>query len=153
PDENTSTINHQPSINLGLRLAGALYWFWQMRGYYREGLRWLHAALEQAAPLGRTRERAKALEGAGQLTYYLEEPAKAIDLLAESTAIYRELGDQRGIAYSLIYQGICWGLQQDRPGAQALLTESVFLWRQWGDRWGLAMALWGLGLFAEDIEA
>ena len=48
-----------------VRLAGALWRFWWMRGHYREGRAWLEAALEQDA--GSEAERAKALYGAGSL--------------------------------------------------------------------------------------
>src|SRR5829696_5818973 len=50
---------------LALRLAGALWRFWWMRGYYDEGRRWLEAAL---AKDGRaSAARAKALEAVGWL--------------------------------------------------------------------------------------
>jgi hypothetical protein len=49
-----------------LRLAGALWWFWFVRGYGSEGVRWLERALAQpgCAPPS---ARAGALHGAGWL--------------------------------------------------------------------------------------
>jgi len=48
-----------------MRLAGALWQFWDMRGYYGEGRRWLEEAL---AKDGRASvARAKVLEGVGWL--------------------------------------------------------------------------------------
>ena len=32
-------------VEVALRLGGALWWFWSMRGYYSEGRRWLEEAL------------------------------------------------------------------------------------------------------------
>jgi predicted ATPase len=50
---------------LGLRLAGALWRFWWMRGYYDEGRRWLEAALAKDSRASAA--RAKALEAVGWL--------------------------------------------------------------------------------------
>src|SRR5215208_6135993 len=53
-------------VELALRLGGALWWFWSVRGYHSEGRRWLEEAL---AIDGRgSREwRTMALAGAGAL--------------------------------------------------------------------------------------
>ena len=45
---------------LGMRLAGALWQFWDMRGYYGEGRRWLEEALAKDGRASAV--RAKALE-------------------------------------------------------------------------------------------
>jgi predicted ATPase len=50
---------------LGLRLAGALWRLWWMRGYYDEGRRWLEAALAKDSRASAA--RAKALEAVGWL--------------------------------------------------------------------------------------
>jgi predicted ATPase/DNA-binding SARP family transcriptional activator len=51
---------------LGLRLAGAIWWFWYWRGHYSEGQRWLQVALGNEG--GATAiARAKALGGVGWL--------------------------------------------------------------------------------------
>jgi predicted ATPase len=51
---------------VALRLGGALWWFWSVRGYHSEGRRWLEAAL--AIEVGGSPEvRAMALAGAGAL--------------------------------------------------------------------------------------
>jgi predicted ATPase len=50
---------------LGLRLAGELWRFWWMRGYYDEGRRWLEAALAKDSRASAA--RAKALEAVGWL--------------------------------------------------------------------------------------
>ena len=51
---------------MALRLGGALWWFWSVRGYYSEGRRWLEAALAMDGR-GSPESRAMALAGAGTL--------------------------------------------------------------------------------------
>ena len=57
----------QEEGELALRLSGALWWFWDIRGYWSEGLRWLEAVLGLPQAQGRTARRAKALHAAGML--------------------------------------------------------------------------------------
>jgi predicted ATPase len=51
---------------LGLRLAGAIWWFWHRRGHLREGLRWLEEGLAKEGGASAI-ARAKALGGIGWL--------------------------------------------------------------------------------------
>ena len=59
-------------------------------------------------------------------------------------AIYRELGDQRSLAYGLHLSGAIVG-QRGGPEVLPALEESVKLFREVGDHWGLALAVSGLG--------
>lgn len=131
----------------GLQLAGALFWFWHLRSYFREGRQWLDRLLERTAGLGRTRARARALQGAGQLRHYLGERAMERAQLEECAAISRELGDERGYAYATIYLSFSISeVEQGNPvTARALAEEGVGIMRSLGDRWGLGMTLWCLG--------
>src|SRR6266700_1402398 len=56
----------QEEGELALRLSGALWRFWSIRGYSSEGWRWLEAALRLPQARGRTAWRAKALYGASE---------------------------------------------------------------------------------------
>ena len=83
-----------------LRLCVALYWFWYIRGYIREGRTFLERALafrESVAPL----IRAKALVAAGDLAFYQDDFDRAEILGRESLALFRELGDKHGMAAAL----------------------------------------------------
>ena len=51
---------------LALRLGGALWWFWSVRGYHSEGRRWLEEALAMDGRVS-PEVRAMALAGAGAL--------------------------------------------------------------------------------------
>ena len=65
-------LEQRESNELGLRLAGALWPFWEARGYYGEGHSWLEQMLargSQASAAART----KALEGEGWLIFDSDE--------------------------------------------------------------------------------
>jgi predicted ATPase/class 3 adenylate cyclase len=127
---------------LGIRLAGALGWFWYFRGHLSEGYAWLDGALAQTEALGRTMARAKALTAAARLAYYQNDrdPA-ASTLAAEGVALWRELRDDRGLAYALIVLGLTHLDQDDTATACVLLDESVALFRALGDKSGCAHSL------------
>jgi len=125
------------SVETGLRLAGSLGPFWQMRGHQSEGRAWLLSIL--APPMDRpTAVRAKALNWAGSL---VDSSIQQEALFEESLAVGRALGDIASVADALRGLGI-------RTGAQALLEESLALCQKIGDTWRSAMALYSLGLLA-----
>lgn len=127
-----------------LRLSSALSWFWYLHGYLREGCGWLERVLALPGASGRTRYRARALYSVGGLARFLGNFTRARSRLEESLALWRELGDRLGCAYTLARLGTVLKLQGDLVVAHGLLEESVALFREGGDKWGLALALFGL---------
>src|SRR5262245_47368354 len=75
-----------------LRLAGALFLFWDMRDHQIEGRRWLEGALARTNKSVRTAARAMALFAAGRITAGYGDNVTGRALLEESVAIWRELG-------------------------------------------------------------
>jgi predicted ATPase len=135
---------------MALRLAGALWWFWYVRGYLSEARAWLAGALSQTETAERTAARAKVLEGAGVLAWAQGDNASARSLHEESLAINRGLGDKRGIALSLNNLGLVAHDQGDYASARSLLEESLALRQEIGERPGIAQSLHNLGLVAHD---
>jgi hypothetical protein len=86
---------------MGLRLAGAIWWFWDIRRHWHEGWEQLSALLDLTASSPQTSERAKALWGAGNLALCLDDRARATSLMEASLSLSRELGDGRMEAYAL----------------------------------------------------
>ena len=68
---------------MGLRLAGALCWFWYFRGYFSEGRRWLEGAMSLAGELRHSEAGAKALYAAGKFSWAQGDSATARALLEE----------------------------------------------------------------------
>jgi predicted ATPase len=130
---------------LGVRLAGTLWWFWHLRGAWSEGRAWLDGAL--ALPWGGApaAARARALCAAGALAFVQGDFAAARQRLDASVALYRALDDPRGLATALRHLGHVVLDDGDAAGAQALLAESVARFRALEDRWGLAFSLRWLG--------
>jgi excisionase family DNA binding protein len=132
---------------LGLRLVGALPWFWYLRDHYREGRRWLEEVLARPETQVPSPARVRALAGAGQFAIRnFRDYAMARAWLDQSIALGRAIGDKEGVASAL--QSLVWIdlFQADRGELRAAIDESVALYREIGDRWGLAASLCVLGM-------
>jgi predicted ATPase/transcriptional regulator with XRE-family HTH domain len=128
------------AASIGLRLVGALRWFWTQRSHLTEGLRWARSILAMPNARERSAERAKALWSAGALAWLQGDPG-ARPLLEESVDIWREVGDKSGLGHSLLILGMV-ALQQGQPQvALSHQSESISVFRDAGDKSGLTLAL------------
>ena len=131
-------------VEAGLRLVGALGWFWWTRGYFVEGHNWAEHFLEKPVR-GDLRAmdgaRAKALLGAGMLSYGRGDLLRSLGLLEEGLATYRRLGDQAGTAAILAELGKVVRAQGDDDRAQELSKEGLRLSRLLGDNRSAAISL------------
>ena len=134
---------------LGLRLAGALVWFWYFRGYLSEGRSWLEKLLAGDSARRASVGLAKALSAVGVLSYLQGDYSVARVRLEEGLQVWRALGDLRGTAFALTFLGRV-AQQLDDPRAGELGAESVALFREHGDKWGLALSLDFLGEMARE---
>jgi predicted ATPase/class 3 adenylate cyclase len=131
-----------------LRLAAALVAFWDTRGYVHEGRDWLDVLLARAGgspgpaltAQGR-RALAKAFDGAARMRARWSEFAGEVDLQTRGLAVWRELGDTRGIAEALNNLGDVSRLRGDRARSKDYIEESLGLFRSLADRRGTAHAL------------
>jgi tetratricopeptide (TPR) repeat protein len=137
----------QQRIELAARLSAALWRFWTARGYLGEGRSWLARVLAANAPVSPA-VQAKALTAAGMLAWGQGDYGQAIERCEQSLALYKELGDDRGIATCFQHLGSLTLHQGDYAQAQALLDASLALRRALGDRWGIALCLANLGALA-----
>jgi predicted ATPase/DNA-binding CsgD family transcriptional regulator len=120
--------------DVGPRLAGALWRFWQVRGYLREGRAWLEQLLATAMPIEPTSARARALNAIGFLTFLQGDYATARPLLAESVEIRRALDDGHGLVESLTNLGVLLRCLGDGARARQVLEEALAMSRVLGDR-------------------
>jgi predicted ATPase/class 3 adenylate cyclase len=138
-------------LDVALRMVGSLWRFWQFRGHLREAGERLEGLLERSGPWDQE-ARAKALEGAGGVTYWMGDFARARRWYEECLHIRLELGEPRAVAeakYNLSFaHGIAPKPIQDLDAAMRLLDEALALFEELGDREGIAKATWGLATMA-----
>ncbi len=143
----------QGGTGIGLQLTGALSHFWYVREHHSEARMWLQRALEQ--PSEAKAARAKVLVGAGRLAWFQGELRRGNALLEESLALFRHLGDDAGVAFTLLFLGRIAVSQGDPKRGAALVEESLASYRQQGNEWGIARALIVLGdaaLFENEVD-
>ena len=137
------------SVAVGLRLAGALAWFWRLRGHISEGRGWLGAALGSNAE-GSSEARPRALNGAALLSYALGDYAGARVLLEESLALADELGDGPATAWARHGLGRMAHAEGDYESARVQLELSLTHFDRAGDRAGRAYSVLYLATVARD---
>jgi predicted ATPase len=131
-------------LETGAQLAGTMFWYWHLRGLL-DGYVWLQRAL--AAASGGTKPlRALLLSRAGYLAWQLRDASRVVPYCEESIALFRELGDQEGMAFPLATLGLfAYFHQADGERGRALLQEGLDLYRQAGNKWGSRHVLALLG--------
>ncbi len=132
---------------MALRLSGALWRFWWVRGHWGEGRNYLERALttSEEAP---TTIRAKGLIAAASLTFVQGDYEWAEALSEESLALFRELGDQQGIARSLYVLGTVAWARGNTATCRLLIEETLVLCRKADYKDYIAYSLFSLGLLA-----
>jgi predicted ATPase/class 3 adenylate cyclase len=127
-----------------LRLTGAFWRFWYLRGLWNEGRDRLEQALAgdsmQPALL-----REKVLYGAALLAHRQGDYDRAEVLTAERLNICRELGDPQCVSSCLLGLGLMATAKEDYERATVLIEESADLAREQDDKSNLAMATNNLG--------
>jgi predicted ATPase/DNA-binding SARP family transcriptional activator/DNA-binding CsgD family transcriptional regulator len=137
---------------LGLSLAGALWPFWEARGFFDEGRRWLEEILQQAG-LVPSVARAKALEGVSWLTFYRGDTKRAEATAEEGLKLSREEESGRiGATNFLRILGWIAGVQGHHERAKELLEESLRLSREADDELEIAYSLLELGSTLSALE-
>jgi tetratricopeptide (TPR) repeat protein len=136
---------HPNELDQGLRLAGALWWFWAIWSYWSEGREWVETLLALDDPASRTTERAKALVGASHMVRLGSPgPVELQQARAYSEAaldLYRKLGDKQGMAHALYALGMAAKMRGDGGQAVLLGEQSLAQAREMGDKWIMAEAL------------
>ncbi len=133
------------AMETGLRLAVALWPFWELRGYYTEGRQWLAELLRHTEALGQSLLLAQAFLGEGALAWHQGAFALAQDRLEASLAYWQEAGQLSGVASTLSQLGRLLAVQGQWAAARSCLEQSAALAQQVGDRWGLITTTLWLG--------
>jgi predicted ATPase/class 3 adenylate cyclase/tetratricopeptide (TPR) repeat protein len=132
---------------MALRLGGALRQFWIVHGHLSEGRNFLERALVESKGVPES-VQVKAFVTAANLANHQSDNDRTEALAQKSRALYQELGDTQGIAFSLRLLAGVAGRRGTLPAARMLNEEALALFREVGDKEGAAWSLHNMGLLA-----
>jgi predicted ATPase len=118
---------------VGLRLAGAVWRFWQVRAHFREARVWFDELLALPSASGPTAARAKGLTGLGGIAYWQGDYTAAERAYEEALSIYRELGDAKMTPHAVMNLSYMFPLRGDISGSRRLVEEAIDLFEAAGE--------------------
>jgi non-specific serine/threonine protein kinase len=127
----------QHGAGAGLRLATALWEFWESRSYLSEGRTWLEemASLDTGAPL---LLKATALNAAGTLAHRQGDYDGVSALCQQALTLSQAQGNKTCTAWALHLLGHAAEERGDPVSSVDLREHSLALYREAGDKWGVA---------------
>jgi predicted ATPase len=136
-------------VEWALRLAAALFRFWEQRELVTEGRETLARVLAMPGAEPATPLRARALYGASALADVQGDLATAEAHSREACGIYRQSGDMRGVAAMLTQRG--WQAQHGGRYAEAGArhAEAASLWQELGDTAAVHLARFNMATAAK----
>jgi len=140
----------RPGAEAALNLCKNLGWFWEIRGYWYEGLNWLRRALAKPAQADSGSEkiaRARALYTCAHRQFQHGEPSEQILASAEeSLALAAAASDRRDTAIARYYVGLALRMRGEVDDqASALMEQSYAEFRELNDLFWQARSYARLG--------
>jgi predicted ATPase/transcriptional regulator with XRE-family HTH domain len=132
-------LNHGDS-HAALRASAALFRFWERRGHFQEGCRWLEEALASAGE-SRSRDVGWALNALTFLYWRVGAVERTQPIAMRALAVNREAGSTAAVAWALGNLGAVAYFRDKPELGVCWLEESVALGRQAGHRPFLSLAL------------
>jgi len=125
-------------------LAEAFWWFWEARGYFDEGRRWLEQALAKSSRAA-SAARAKALDGLGWLAFNLGDVDRAVAAAEEGLKLRAQVELEASVAASLLrILGLEAEIRGDYERAIELARESLAFGREAEDKLTVVWSLLNL---------
>jgi predicted ATPase len=141
------SIRTAREADVSVRIAGALWRYWNIRGFYHEGIGWLDEALAMEGVVDPS-ARASALHGLGILRNTGGEFGPAARAAEESATIRRSVGDLPGLFMSLNLLAMSLYELGDVERALVVQEESISISRELGSPQQLGQAMMTLGLMS-----
>ncbi len=139
-----SWLLERRETEMALRLCTALWWFWLLSDYVYEGWSFLERALEGSEEVAASL-RAKALWSAGNLASSLGHFERGEVLCQESLALFRAIGDTKGMGTAVFQLAWIAEWKCDFAAARSRYEESLVLAREVGDK---SLVAWALSFLA-----
>jgi non-specific serine/threonine protein kinase len=139
------------SVEMGLHLASALWRFWQIRGYLREGRGYLENLLAKPESANDNRVLAKSLLVLGILAGFIGDAVAARVHLEQSKTLWLQLGPagKAGLARARHFQIMQDLAAHSNPALVRRHSEdNLKLLQEVGDQWGIANTFAVIGLAA-----
>ncbi|OQY97818.1 MAG: hypothetical protein B6D41_02945 [Chloroflexi bacterium UTCFX4] len=129
----TWTLSDNPTrAAQALRLTGALWMYWDARGYFQEGLQWCERAL--AASDAQNSARVQTMFGAGGAVSRLGNLERMIQVCQEALTLARSLQDERNIAEALLGLGYISMYLGETARADEMLPQALAIYNALGDK-------------------
>jgi predicted ATPase/DNA-binding CsgD family transcriptional regulator len=116
-----------------LAMAGALHWFWNVRGHIAEGLTRLERLDSAAMSAASDEVRARALMVAGNLSHLQRDDERAADLLDKALALWRCVSHQWGMGITHMTIGMMAKDRGEFERADPELRAALTLLEEAGD--------------------
>jgi predicted ATPase/class 3 adenylate cyclase/Tfp pilus assembly protein PilF len=138
----------RPADATAMRLAAALWPFWDIRGHYAEGRDWLERVLARdvAEP---TTALAEVLTGTGSIARMQSDARGATAHLGRALELWTDLNDQRGVARVLLFLGHVADRQGDLTGARTHFEDALRIGRDTENAPLTGSTLINLGIIAD----
>jgi predicted ATPase/class 3 adenylate cyclase/Tfp pilus assembly protein PilF len=135
-----SWASERKEVEVALRMGGALFEFWSMRGYHSEGRRRLEAALAMDGRVS-PEVRAMALAGVGELASAQGELDRAQEACQEGLQLLAQEATSEAKLNLLDSLGFVALHREEYGQAKELFEEGLELSREMSDTWWLASFL------------
>jgi diguanylate cyclase (GGDEF)-like protein len=117
------TVSQGNDVRLGAEISADLVEYWQHLGRNAAGREWLEQMLARENQPYDKALRAKMLLGVASLE--TSRSKRTLDAALEAVGLYRELGDDLGLASALFEVGAAWTGLGDWDGAESYLQEAL----------------------------
>lgn len=136
------------SLEKELKLAGAMGYFWEVRGYWDEGISVLASLIKRYGSSIKSNNYVKVYEWLGRLTYLQGKTERAISIFKDSLSLAREIGDRIGEATIQYKLSLAVSMLGNLEEEEKLASGSLNIFCEIGYKPGIAEVLQHLGLLS-----
>jgi predicted ATPase/DNA-binding CsgD family transcriptional regulator/transcriptional regulator with XRE-family HTH domain len=128
-------------VEVGLRLAGGLGWYWYFRGHFTEGRKWSELVIGKLDLPHLTEAYAKLLQSETWLASRQGDLEQALEMGEQAVFYWRQTNHDRELATALAMLGITKVVDGQLQDGYALIEQGSKLLRRYDGSWHLAFAI------------